>query len=253
MSEVTIIITSSFIPSHPNTYIIDAVINSIYNNIIYDKIDNLKILIACDGLKLNTDNKKMVKYHKYIDNLKNKWKDNENIKIILNNKFGHLVGNIKNVFSYVETDYILIVQHDLMFVSQLNLNDIIDDLKKYPELKHVRFNKRNNIKAGWDKTKKFASKIIKTEKNSYILTESWSDQNHICKSSYYQNIVFKEVIEKTFMERILNNKAKGFHDKYGTFIYGYLGMDKIIVHLDGSETRRGNIGNETRKEREKLK
>ena len=242
MNDITVIITSSYIPSHPKLNIINSVINSIYNYIKYSQ--ELKIIIACDGLKENNKD-----YLEYIQNLINFYKNNKNIEVILNKNFGHLVGNIKNVINKIETKYIMIIQHDLLFCMDIDLDEILEDLNKYPEIKHLRFNKRNNIKAGWDNTKKFASRIIK---NKYILTESWSDQNHISTLDYYKNIVLKEVNEKTFMERILNKKSKGNHKKYGTFIYGHLNMKNSIIHVDGSETRRGKLGEKLSKIRNSL-
>ena len=232
MDKLTIIISTSPIPSNPKTIYIDAIIKSIKENLFID--NEYKIIIACDG----TDNINP-NYNQYIDNLKNKYKSHENILIVVNDEKGHLTGNLRNAVKYVNTEYLMLVQHDLIFISKINPNKIIEDMIKYPNLKHLKFNKRNNIKQGWDNTRKFAS--IKVKGNyTYIMTESWSDQNHICRTDYFKNIVLEIVKEKTFMENILNKVCKGKHDKFGTFIIGDVNDENTIVHLDGSETRGGS-------------
>ncbi len=137
----------------------------------------------------------------------------------------------------------MLVQHDLLFVKKINVESVLEDMRNTPDMKHVRFNKRDNIKAGWDNTPLFASKKINGN-NTYLLTESWSDQNHISTSDYYKNIVLKEVADGVFMESLLNNISKGHHNKYGTYIYGDVNDKNVIVHLDGSEQRRGKTGQE---------
>ena len=112
---------------------------------------------------------------------------------------------------------------------------------KYPQLKHVRFNKRNNIKQGWDNTPLYASKKVNGN-YTYIMTEAWIDQNHICRTSYFKDTVLGRCDRPTFMENILNRKAKGKHNEFGTFILGDINEKNKIVHLDGAESRHGNAG-----------
>jgi hypothetical protein len=236
-SSLIVIVTTSPVPSNPSIKMITTVIKSLDDNVFNGK--KYKVIIACDGSDTKNE-----KYDQFVKNLKDFYSDNSTVSVILNSKKGHLSGNIRNAFSNVNTEFVMLVQHDLLFVKKINVESILEDMKNNPELKHVRFNKRDNIKAGWDNTPLFASKIIKGNNNSYIFTESWSDQNHIAKSEYYRSIVLKEVNDVVFMESLLNNISKGNHNKYGTYIYGDLNDKNVIVHLDGSEQRRGKIGQE---------
>lgn len=236
IENITIIVSSSPIPSNPSIKMITNVIKSLEDNVLNNKI--CKIIIACDGCET-----KNIKYEEFISNLKKYYENKTNILIILNPKKGHLTGNIRNAFNHVNTEYVMLVQHDLIFVEQINLESILEDISKNSELKHIRFNKRNNIKSGWDNTPLFASKKI-IGNNTYIFTESWSDQNHISKASYYRDIVLSEIDDGVFMESVLNEKSKHNHEKYGTYIYGDVCHKNIIAHLDGSEQRRGKIGKE---------
>ena len=138
--DFTIIITTSPISTNPDITMINCVINSLFKNIKsnFEK----KIIISCDGI--DEENKK---YNSFINNLNEKYKNNKNISVIVNEKKGHLTGNIRNSIKYVNTKYILFVQHDLVIIKEINADKIIDDMEKNSKLKHVRLNKRNNQKS----------------------------------------------------------------------------------------------------------
>lgn len=240
--DFTIIITTSPINTNPDITMINCVINSIFKNIKSNFEKN--IIISCDGV--DEENKK---YNSFINNLNEKYKSNNNISVIVNEKKGHLTGNIRNSIKYVNTKYILFVQHDLVIIKEINADKIIDDMEKNSKLKHVRLNKRTNQKSGWDNTNLFASEIIQQNYN-YILTEAWSDQNHFTTKDYYLKNVLSNVDDGVFMEQVMNNICKGDHSTYGTYVFGKMDEERYIVHIDGADTRRGNLGAQCKKDRE---
>lgn len=232
--KFTVIITSSPINTNPDITMINCTINSILRN-IKTKFEK-KLIIACDGTSEKNEN-----YLKFLHNLQEKYKNTKNISIIINEKKGHLTGNIRNAIKYVDTKYILFVQHDLVIIKEVDADKIISDMEQNNKLKHVRFNKRDNVKAGWDNTKLFASEIINLNYN-YLLTESWSDQNHFTTKDYYLENILSNVNDGVFMENVMNKICKGKHSEYGTYIFGNLNEERYIVHIDGAGTRRGNLG-----------
>jgi CMP-2-keto-3-deoxyoctulosonic acid synthetase len=137
---------------------------------------------------------------------------------------GHLTGNIRHAMQYVNTKYVLILQHDLPFIRNVNINNIINDMNNFPEMKHIRFNKRKNIKAHYDGINNLFGKEIKAIHYSYTRTPAWSDQNHICLTSYYKDIILKECKDGKFMEDQLYgvNKDEHAHLKYGNYLFGQL-------------------------------
>lgn len=245
MDEITVIVSTSPVQSNPEIKMITSVIRS-----VSEKLFNgltFKLIIACDGIKELETNIIKISYQEFIKNLKDYYQNDPLIQIIICPYHGHLTGNLRNACKYVDTEFILVLQHDLIFVQEINLSKVIQDMKIYPVMKHLRFNKRFNIKDGWDRTKKFAKDIIvSTTENTYISTEAWSDQNHLCRLSYYQEIILQEVPDGCFMESILNQTCKGHHSKYGTYIYGNINFPNTILHLDGAETRRSKIYQQNR-------
>ena len=145
--KFSVLITASFINSHPDIRYIKKVIDSLELGNI--NINNVDIILSHDGLnEFQIKNKIIVeKYNNYISNLNTHYKDYPNIKVIVRTNHGHLTGNIRNALQYINTKYILIIQHDLAFSRKFNIKKkIIKDMEKNKELKHVRFNKKKKYK-----------------------------------------------------------------------------------------------------------
>lgn len=223
--DLTVIITASHIKSHPSTKLIDKVINSL--NLI-NLPQNTPIILAHDY----NNNKQ---YLEYLQNLKRKYSYNKNIIINLRNTKGHLTGNIRDAFKLVKTKFVLILQHDLPFIKKLDIKKVMEDMNKNNLLKHIRFNKRKNIKSGFDSINNIFNLIKINNNYSYISTPGWSDQNHLTYTDYYKNIVLKECKDGSFMENYLQGKITNLskHKKYGTFLFGEFNEEKYIQDLDG--------------------
>jgi hypothetical protein len=231
--DITIVITASFVPSHPNICLIDETLKSLS---LISECQNFPTILAHD---YNGN----IQYAKYLDNLSNFISDKPNIRICTTNSRQHLSGNIRNALNIVKTKYLLIVQHDLPFIRQFEILQIIDDLQYFPEIKHLRFNRRNNIKVGFDdSTGDIFGLQIQGKNYTYTRTPGWSDQNHLCLASYYRNVIFPELFDaNVFMENILKNKphTESGHKKYGTFLFGAYNDPPTIKHINGKKYKCG--------------
>ena len=229
-NDLTVIITASYIPSHPSTRFMDSVINSLQ---LINLPLNTKIILAHDY----NDN---LHYKKYLEKLKLKYFKNKYIIINVRSSKGHLTGNIRDCFNkkLINTKFLLVLQHDLPFIKKFNIQKIILDMIKFPKLKHIRFNKRNNIKEGFDKRNNIFNYIKLKNNYEYMSTPGWSDQNHLTYKEYYENIVLSECQNGTFMENFLNGKINNLtdHNKYGTFLFGKFNDTATIKHTDGRNT-----------------
>jgi len=223
--KLTIIITSSFIPSHPSIRIIKETIESL--NLVKMQ-NNTKVILAHDY----SEDKN---YTEYLDNLNNYIKNLPNFQITKCQKHSHLVGNIRNALLKVNSKYILVIQHDLPFIAEFNINKIIEDIEENKNIKHIRFNKRNNIKKGFEKLNDLFGLQLYQKNYTYTRTPGWSDNNHLCLTSYYNNIIMKECQDGYAMEKILNGRSTNVneHNKYGTYLFGPLNHHKMIKHTNG--------------------
>ena len=229
MHVLTIIITASFIRSHPEIKIIQETIESLQLiNIPHDT----EIILAHDY-------NNHINYIIYFEKLNDYIKSYSNIKIIQRKDHGHLTGNIRNALSYVNSKYILIIQHDLPFIKMFDIQKVIYDMEENDKIKYVRFNKRRNIKAGYDKLNNLFGLQVKQANYTYTRTPAWSDNNHLCLTRYYTDIVMKKCPDGCPMELKLRlkNKNKKLHNKYGTYLFGELNHPQVIKHTDGKHTK----------------
>lgn len=229
MNLLTIIVTASFIRSHPSIKIIKETIESLE---LINMPSNTEIILAHDY----NDH---INYKKYFENLNEYIKPFCNIKIVMRDTKGCLTGNIKNALEYVNSKYILVIQHDLPFIKELDIKKVMCDMDKNMKIKYVRFNKRKNIKCASDARNDLFGLQEKGENYTYTRTPSWSDNNHLCLKIYYMNVVMKECRVGGFMEHTLTykNNNEETHKKYGTYIYGGLNHPQVIKHTDGRNTR----------------
>ena len=225
MPDYSVIITASFIKSHPSIDFIKYTIESL-KHIHMNK--DTPIILAHDYSKDS-------KFNKYLENLKDYISDKKNIQIVVRDTHGHLTGNVRNAFNFINTKYVLIIQHDLPFVRDFEIEKVINDMKKNPELKHVRFNKRANTKTSSDALNDLFGKEIKSQNYTYIRTPCWSDNNHLCSSEYYRDIILKECKDGKPMEYYLIKKSttEEIHNHYGTYIFDEINKPSYIKHIDG--------------------
>lgn len=222
----SIIITASFIPSHPSIETIKRAIKSLkYTNMDKDT----PIILAHD---YNADSK----YTEYLKNLKTYISDKQNIKLVVTDSARHLTGSVRNAFNFINTDFVLIMQHDLPFIRSFEIEKAIEDMKNNPEIKHIRFNKRANINHPRDAFNELFGYQNKSINYTYTRTPQWSDQNHICLSSYYRNLILKECNDGTYISKCVDRKSTTakIHKKYGTYIFGPINEPAFIYHTDGA-------------------
>ena len=244
------IITASFIPTHPSVHIIKTTIDSLKYLHYKEKII---VFLAHDipkGYDLEKGDIIPERYQLYFDNLNayieeyNKKSKKFELRFIKRSTYGHLTGNIRHCMQYIESEFLFIVQHDLAFCKKINLDLIVKDMKKKNKLKYIRFNLRKNEKVVSDKDKInfFNNHNIKTKNNNYISTLSWSDNNHLTTTKYYDEIILLlcengKAMEKTLMQYRHKNDTS-MHSALGTYIYGELNESKYVYHLDGRKTKK---------------
>ena len=225
MPGYSVVITASFIKSHPSIEFIKCVIESL-KHIHMD--EDTQIILAHD---YSEDSR----FAGYLENLEEYISAFRNMRIVVRTSHGHLTGNVRNAFNFINTEYVLILQHDLPFVRDLDIEKVIEDMRNNPELKHVRFNKRANTKMGTDALNELFGKQIMSRNYTYTRTPAWSDQNHLCRCEYYRDIILKECDDGKYMESYLIKKSstEEIHDKYGTFIFDKINEPACIDHIDG--------------------
>ena len=178
-------------------------------------------------------------YLQYLHCLRDYVQQKPEFQIVTRDTHGHLTGNVRNALQYVNTPYVMVLQHDMPFISSFSVSKVMEDLEAHPELQIVRFNKRANIKAGWDGKNSLFGLQIQSHNYTYTRTPTWSDNNHISRKDYYDDIVMPECFDGKPMELHFYNRitTPEVHKKYGTFIFGPLGQSAMVSHLDGRRSK----------------
>jgi len=233
------------VPSHPSSHHLDATLNSLS---LLNIPDNSTVVLAHD---VGDRSKCGEGYLQYLNDIALKYRGNKNIVITKTSCKKHLTGNVRKAFQYIDSKYVLVIQHDLPFIQSFDINKIMLDMKKNPEIKNVIFNKRQNLCIGDDAATNnndfdLFGHQLKCDNYTYTRTPRWSDNNHLCLSSYYNDIILRESVDHLPMEfcifygnlkRIYENNSKDMtleaHRKYGTYLFGELSQDPCIFHTNG--------------------
>lgn len=266
--KISVIITTSPIQSHPSTDVIDQTIKSL--QLVIPEFENgtVKTFIICDGCK-TTENKMFYKsgivsiekkndYDKYIDQLIEKY---PNFDVIKRDQHYGFAKNIEYCLERVVTPYVLIVQHDWIFVKSVDLDKLVKIMDEYDDVKYINFissSTTNFLDRFHDfakvKPDEFLNKYSDKYKIPIIPLPFWYDKPHLCQTNYYKKILsskyynyatkkqepVKSFVEDTYGHIILNDiKANGIkaHKKYGTFLYYENPEEPVLLHIRGRNYR----------------
>jgi hypothetical protein len=121
----------------------------------------------------------------YVNNLHSLAKA-ENFELKTSNKYGLRQQWLK-MASIVQSDFVIIMEHDWLFRSHMaTAAQLIEIMQDNPLLNHVRFNKRANICAGWDR---MVAPDFLGHRNNVTLTTSFSNSPHIIRTSFLRQVV----------------------------------------------------------------
>jgi len=253
---LSVIVLSNPIPSHPSTDLISQTLESL-SKIGLGPGDRVHVML--DGLRFAWRLGQQARdYTNYEIALKNQLGEQANCSVTRRKKWGHISQTLKDALALIDTDYILIVQHDLPFVREIAIHEVLGLMRKFPNLKHIRFNKRRNLAEGSDAIATYdgATKIVDrsgffrawlppepaTGTGTLSLTQTlcWSDNNHLVSRHYLSETILKPIgRHKISPEWVFNPLGtEAHHPILGTYIYGKPGDAAVIAHTDGRVTGR---------------
>ena len=143
--DLTIIITTSPIKSHPSTNLLDETIESFLK---VDGLNDCNKIIICDGYVNNekdkfksghVTSKTIIDYEKFIELIVEKV-NNGTYKYTTINKQATRNGFAKNVqivLDLVVTPYVIVIQHDQVFARNVNLASIINSMNTNLNINYV--------------------------------------------------------------------------------------------------------------------
>ena len=122
-NKITFIVTGHCMEKYPdNTSYLEYTLKS------FEKIKNFnnsKVIIALDG---NSDKDLEEKYEIYKNKIKKFIIDKKNYELVCQDRHLNLVKNIYETLKLVKTKYIFLIQQDLPFIEEFDLESILEDM-----------------------------------------------------------------------------------------------------------------------------
>ncbi|KAL3790980.1 hypothetical protein ACHAW5_000542 [Stephanodiscus triporus] len=154
MAKTAIVITSSWVPSHPSTSLLETVINSTFERLIGLQ-STTPIFITVDHFPYIDRNvppelgEKIVNLEDYANNVFHLYLSNQQVHILPNMKNLHIGGSVMKAMElimrhYPNVKYMYSLQHDFYFNRYIDHVALIEAMEEHPEkVNYVRFPKRN--------------------------------------------------------------------------------------------------------------
>lgn len=234
LRDVTIIMATSVLPSHPDTRIIDETVAAIRKHFP----DN-EIIMQVDGLREEQRNRKQ-DYDEYKNRILwkclHEWK---NVLPIIFHRHSHQTIMMKETIGLIKTPLLLYVEGDAPLTG-----DHIDwqkclDMFENQQANTIRFHFEVSIP-------KEHSHLMFGLENGFMQTSQWSQRPHLSRVSYYKNVVLPNSWDNNFIEDgfhgivIEDCKLRGQDgwNRHKLWIYHPENNIKRSYHLDGREGTR---------------
>lgn len=236
--DITVILVTSVIPSHPDTYIVEETIKSIRYH-----LPDSEIILQMDGLREEQSHRKE-QYDEYKTRML--WKclhEYTNVTPLVFDEYSHQSTMMKKTVEMIRTPLILYVEGDTPLVTDepIDWDACI-----------------NFVESGMANTVRFYHEGVVPEAHNWLMmdrvgdflqTVQWSQRPHLSSLKYYKKEVLADIPEKTFIEDYMHGKAfedyiiewrerksKDGWDKHRIWIYYPSAINsKRSYHLDGRQ------------------
>jgi len=222
-NDVTIIVATSVLPSHPDTRIIDETISTIRSH-----FPKNEIILQMDGLREERTSRKL-DYDEY----KNKvlWKclhEWDNVLPIIFDEHYHQTTMMKKTINIINTAAMLYIEGDAPITPDCEIDwQKCLDMLEYEKANTIRFHFEASIPVEHEH-------LMFGIEDGFMKTLQWSQRPHLSLTKYYKEVVLPACDEKTFIEDKFHGVVQddGW-DKHKLWIYHPEGSIKRSYHLDG--------------------
>jgi len=233
--DVTIILATSVLPSHPGTDIIDETIKSIRFH-----FPKNEIIMQIDGLRQEQKSRRQ-DYNEYKNRIL--WKcmhEYKNVLPIIFKEHSHQTTMMRKTINEIQTPILLYVEGDAPLVTDVDIEwQECLDLLTYGQANTVRFHHEASIPESHNH-------LMFGLEDGFMKTSQWSQRPHLSKVKYYKDIILPPLADKSFIEDrthgIVQDDifpydqfSKEGWNKHKLWIYHPEGNIKRSYHLDGRE------------------
>lgn len=230
MNDITVIIPTSVLPSHPSTSIIEETISTVRHH-----LPESEIILQIDGLREEQQDRK-TDYDEYKNRIL--WKclhEYKNILPVVFDEHLHQSGMLKKTIDLIETPLLLYIEGD----APLTPDRIIDWEKC---IKFIFDGHANTIRFHFEAIiPKPHENLMLGLENGFMKTIQWSQRPYLSTVLYHKDVVLPNTRPKLFIEDSFyaipindynDNGVIGWN-KHRLWIYHPDGDIKRSYHLDG--------------------
>jgi hypothetical protein len=221
--NITIVVVTSVLPSHPDTLILDETISSIRSH-----FPENEIILQIDGLR-----EERIERKDAYDEFKNRvlWKclhQWKNVLPIIFDEHSHQTNMMKETIGLVQTAAIVYVEGDAPLTPDIKIDwQKCLDMLEYEKANTVRFHFEASIPVEHEH-------LMFGLEDGFMKTTQWSQRPHLSLTKYYREVVLPACDERTFIEDKFHGVVQddGW-DRHKLWIYHPEGSIKRSYHLDG--------------------
>lgn len=232
VDDITVIMPTSPIHSHPGTDVIDETIASIRT-----QLPHAEIIIGMDPPRPELADRYGDTWTEYVDNVV--WKSNHhwyNVVPIIQPEWGHQANTTRDMLRHVHTPLVLFVEHDTPIVGDIEWARMAEtvlagdvhhmrlhyDVTIHPDHRHMMFGIPVTDESGF----------------RYQRTTQWSQRPHMARTNWYRHIIENEFPEssRTMIEDWMHGVVENADhwDQWRLAIYAPADDDmKRSGHIDG--------------------
>ena len=241
VADLTIIVTTSPIPSMPSTALLEALLKS-FDNVV--GLEQCRTIIVCDGIGEVVDGKPnwkrsrvnpehVLSYAAYIDNVSDLTRRCARPTEVLVLPSRHGCGlAVAAALAQVVSTFVMIVQHDQIFLRSFDLGGVLEAMRAHADLHYVGIQSRTTLSYKERVADRFGIQLEERwmpQLSSPLLPLlMWYDKPHIVSVEYLRNHVYIDgaLSLGDFVEDVLGRpqlediKRHGIcaHGKYGTWV-----------------------------------
>ncbi|MFJ1459744.1 hypothetical protein [Nocardia sp. N2S4-5] len=231
---ITVLMSVSPIPSHPDTRIIDETIAS-----VRAQLPDAEIVIACDGVRPEQEHRRAA-YEEFLQRLL--WSADHvwhNVLPLIYDEHLHQAACARRALDHIGTPLILFVEHDTPLLGDIPWRELVDA-----------------IRAGHANTIRLHHEASILEPHRHLMlddspqevggvpmmrTIQWSQRPHLANAFWYRNMLDHMLPAKTFIEDQAHGQLIDAYQTSGvmgwfwwrTLIYTPPGSTQRSYHLDG--------------------
>lgn len=240
--RITVLVTTSPIPAHPQTGVIHETIAS-----IREQLPHAQILIGVDGIRPEQAHQRG-DYDEYVRRLlwfaNNNW---HNVLPVLMPEWLHQAGTTRRLLDLVDTDHVLFVEHDTPVCGQIDWSGICDVIDR-GWANAIRLHIESDIIPEWqhlmlDRETRWIAIDDAHDHVPLRRTVQWWQRPHVASTAFYRDQVMPIFGEssRTMIEDVMygivwhahQDEGEAGWDRWKVWVYTPEGDMRRSRHLDG--------------------